>query len=123
MSNKDQSQILEMLQQGKITVTEAQSLLDALKQEPVLSVIQENKRNTSSRKMLKVLVKSADGDDVKIQVPVEFSKFLKMGNASTKLDQYDIDIEELIRLIEDGANGEIVDIKTADGDFVKIVVE
>lgn len=123
MSNKDQSQILEMLQQGKISVTDAQSLLDALKQEPVLNMIQDNKRNTSSRKMLKVLIKSADGDDVKIQVPVEFSKFLKMGNASAKLDQYDIDIEELIKLIEDGANGEIVDIKSADGDFVKIVVE
>ena len=123
MSNKEQAQILEMLQQGKITVSEAQSLLDALKQDTVTNMVMESKKGSSSRKMLKVLVKSADGDDVKIQVPVEFSKFLKMGNASTKLDQYDIDIDELIKLIEDGANGEIVDIKTADGDFVKIVVE
>jgi hypothetical protein len=120
MSKQDQANILNMLQEGKITVEEAQSLLEALKSPQEFSIQQ---KKSSSRKMLKVLIKSKDGDDVKVQVPVEFTKFLKMGNASEKLDAYDIDVDELIKLIEEGANGEIVDIKTADGDLVKVVVE
>ena len=126
MKTKDQTTILEMLKEGKITVEEAQALLEALKESPKDTkneVEWVQKKNPSNRKMLKVLVKSADGDDVKIQVPIEFTKFLKMGNTDLKLNEYDIDIDELVKLIEEGANGEIVDIKSADGDFVKIVVE
>jgi len=46
-----------------------------------------------------------------------------MGQAKLNLSEYDIDIDSLIQLIDEGANGEIVDIKTSRGDLVKIVVE
>jgi hypothetical protein len=121
MSNQEQKQILNMLQEGKITIDEAQALLEALNQ-PQKDLIIPNKRGTT-RKFLKISIKSSEGDDVKIQIPVEFARFVKMGQAKMKLSEYDIDIDSLIHLIEDGAMGEIVDIKTSDGDLVKIVVE
>jgi hypothetical protein len=121
MSNQEQKQILNMLQEGKITIDEAQALLEALNQ-PQKDLIIPNKRG-NTRKFLKISIKSSEGDDVKIQVPVDFTKFIKMGQAKMKLNEYDIDIDSLIQLIEEGANGEIVDIKTSDGDLVKIVVE
>jgi hypothetical protein len=121
MSTQEHKQILNMLQEGKITVDEAQALLDALNSNSNEVIVSKNKDN--KRKFLKILINSADGDDVKIQVPIEFTKFIKMGQAKSKLSEYDIDIDSLIQLIEEGANGEIVDIKTSDGDLVKIVVE
>jgi hypothetical protein len=121
MSNQEQKQILNMLQEGKITIDEAQALLEALNQ-PQKDLIIPNKKG-STRKFLKISVKSSDGDDVKVQIPVEFARFVKMGQAKMKLNEFDIDIDALIQLIEDGAMGEIVDIKTSEGDLVKIVVE
>lgn len=121
MSNQEQKQILNMLQEGKITIDEAQALLEALNQPQKVTII-PNKPGTT-RKFLKISIKSSEGDDVKIQIPVEFARFVKMGQAKMKLSEYDIDIDSLIDLIEDGAMGEIVDIKTSDGDLVKIGVE
>lgn len=121
MATQEHKQILNMLQEGKISVDEAQALLDALNSNQsniIAPHVRENKR-----KFLKIVINSSDGDDVKIQVPIEFTKFIKMGDAKLKLSAYDIDIDALIKLIEEGANGEIVDIKTSNGDLVKIVVE
>jgi hypothetical protein len=73
--------------------------------------------------MLKILVNTNDGDNVKVQIPVEFAKFVKKGNTNLKLDEFNVDVDAIIQMIEDGALGEIVDIKTADGEVVKIVVE
>ena len=74
--------------------------------------------------MLKVLVDSADGDKVRIELPIEFAKLLK-NKKLTRIneDDLDIDIDALIQMINAGVVGEIVNIKSADGDIVKIIVE
>ena len=119
-SRKD---ILELLKEGKITAEEAEMLLDALNSgetqqaEPV--VIPKK----TGRKMLYVLIKSKDGDDVKIQVPIEFAKFMKIAKLDPKLQEQNIDFEALIELIENGMEGDLVNITSADGDIIRIVVQ
>lgn len=122
MAKEERKQILEMLKEGKITFDQAEKLLDALsekKEEVDLEIVSK----PGSRKMLKILVNTNDGDNVKVQIPVEFAKFVKKGNTNLKLDEFNVDVDAIIQMIEDGALGEIVDIKTADGEVVKIVVE
>ena len=117
-SRKD---ILELLKEGKITPEQAEMLLDALNDDPQPSKDGVVLPKKTKRKMLNVLVKSKDGDDVKIQVPIEFAKFMKFANP--KLQEQNIDFEEIIKLVEDGLEGELVNITSADGDIVKIVVQ
>mgnify|MGYP003341530383 FL=1 len=119
-SRKD---ILELLKEGKITSEQAEMLLDALnedQQSPKDGVVLPKK---TIRKMLYVLIKSKDGDDVKIQVPIEFAKFMKFAKLDPKLQDQNIDFDEIIKLVEDGLEGELVNITSADGDVVKIVVQ
>jgi len=119
-SRKD---ILELLKEGKITSEQAEMLLDALnedQQSPKDGVVLPKK---TIRKMLYVLIKSKDGDDVKIQVPIEFAKFMKFAKLDPKLQEQNIDFEEIIKLVEDGLEGDLVNITSADGDIVRIVVQ
>ena len=119
-SRKD---ILELLKEGKITAEEAEMLLDALNsgETPQAEPVVIPKK--TGRKMLYVLIKSKDGDDVKIQVPIEFAKFMKIAKLDPKLQEQNIDFEALIELIENGMEGDLVNIKSADGDIIRIVVQ
>ena len=50
--------------------------------------------------------------------------FAKDGELKMLKDKnIDIDIDQLVALVEQGVVGELVDIETAGGDTVKIVVE
>jgi hypothetical protein len=73
--------------------------------------------------MLKILIDSADGDVVRVQIPIEFAKLLKTGKFNINLEDNDIDIDALLEMISAGVMGEIVNIESADGDNVRIVVE
>jgi hypothetical protein len=74
-------------------------------------------------RMLKIFVDSNDGDVIKIQIPIEFAKLLKTGKFNVNLQDADIDIDALIQMINTGVVGELVNVESADGDIVRIVVE
>ena len=115
--------ILDLLSKNVINAEQAEKLLNSLgaseeKEEyPV-----QNKKNQF--RMLKILVDSADGDEVRVELPIEFAKLLK-SKKIMKVDtaDFDLDIDELIGMINSGVMGEIVNVKSADGDIIKILVE
>jgi hypothetical protein len=128
MANQDLKQermkILELLSKNVINADQAEKLLAALSTkneiEDNLKVI--DKKNQF--RMLKIYVDSSDGDQVRIQLPIEFAKLLKSKKImKIDTDDFDLDIDELIGMINSGVVGEIVNIKSEDGDIVKIVVE
>ena len=121
---QERIKILELLAKNVINADQAERLLAALSntEEAVAEAQVIAKKNQF--RMLKILVDSADGDEVRIEIPIEFARLLK----SKKLmkidtDDFDIDIDELISMINSGVVGEIVNVKSADGDIVKIIVE
>lgn len=118
--------ILEMIQNKIITAKEGADLLKAIEidKDGILQKVQEKK---SAFKMFKIKILSGDGDKVNVQIPIEFAKVaLKNGKGFMKMDQIqgmDLDIDMILDMIDKGAIGKIVDIESADGDTVEIVIE
>jgi hypothetical protein len=129
MNSKEQ--ILQMVKDGTISVEDGIKLLEALGMQnapvpPVAPVINVNP--AGGRKMLRVVVDSAKGDVVRINVP---TSLVKAGlNLSGQLkvdgnpiDMKGVDVDMIIAAIEEGATGEIVNVESADGDVVKIFID
>lgn len=123
---EERMKILDLLAKGIIKADEAEKLLNALEmgsnlpEPPTPPFFGEKK---PPFRMLKIFVDSNDGDVVKIQIPVEFAKLLKTGKLNMNLHDADIDIDALLQMINSGVMGEIVNVESADGDVVRIVVE
>lgn len=120
-TKSERMKILELLSKKVISAEEAEKLLSALNEDN--NQVQRVEKKSQFR-MLKILVDSADGDNVNIQIPIEFAKLLKTKKfMNLSSNDFDLDIDELIDMIQTGAHGELVNITSADGDKVKIVVE
>ena len=100
--------------------TTVDSLLGREKQ-PIVSTTTKNIDNL----ILKIKILSNDNDKVNINLPFSLVKvFVKDGNLSVLKDKnIDIDFNQLIKLVEEGVVGELVDIQSGDGDTVKILIE
>ncbi len=121
---EERLQILELLKNGTITPEEAEKLLAALSSAPE----SEQKAVTQNKKqpfrMLKIIVDTADGEKVRVNIPVEFAKLLKNGKfGNTSLDDFEIDMDSIVEMVNQGVLGELITIDTEDGDHVRIVVE
>ena len=74
---EERLQILELLRSGIITPDEAEKLLSALMDKPEQELITVPNEKKQSFRMLKIIVDTADGEKVRINIPVEFAKLLK----------------------------------------------
>ena len=80
---------------------------------------------------LRVKVHSADGDKVRVNVPMTLVKVCMeigvdvvpgmAGEQGEKLKS--IDLEKVVQMVEQGLIGKLVDIETSDGDYIEVVVE
>ena len=120
----DKLRILEMIENKTITAAEGAELLKALDQNDSKTVIKTQK---DAFKMFRIKVLSADGDKVNVQIPVEFAKVaLSSGKGFMKVDQIeglDLDVDAILEMIDQGVLGKIVDIESADGDIVEIIID
>jgi hypothetical protein len=125
VNSEEKKQILEMLTSGKITQDQALELLAALEEGTEESI----KKPSTEKKFLRVRVRDGeDGDKVNINIPLGLVKVgLKL--ASKYADDEDlkaldkIDFDEVLEMIEQGAEGKIVEVDTKDGEKVEIIVE
>ena len=124
--------ILEMVKDNIITIEEADRLLRALdsskEKDNNVEVIVPKYKTDPKNLQLKIRILSADGDKVNVNLPLKFAKAaLKSGsfkiNGMDKGVMDQIDIDAILQMAEEGQLGELVDITSADGDIVKIMVE
>lgn len=123
MNENEKMKVLELLSNGLIDSETAEKLLKALDKSETKEVLETDKSKNKAFKTLRIDIESADGDDIKINIPLEFAKVLKNKNFSSHIDGFNIDIDEIIELASSGIIGEIINIDSADGDTVKIVIE
>ena len=86
-----------------------------------------------SKLMLRVLVDSAEGDKVRINLPLQIVKIALDAGVSPAISvngqgnvadaMASIDWKQVYSLIEQGLLGEIVTVESKDGDHVRVVVE
>ena len=81
--------------------------------------------------VLRVKVLSADGDKVRLNLPMRLVKIAMEigvdvvpnvgGDNAQMLNS--IDMEKVVKMVEQGLVGKLVEIESADGDIVEVVVE
>lgn len=91
-------------------------------------IVRQEENKDINKLLFKISIKSADGDEININLPLSVIKVLVENNSNTNIisgneSLKNIDFASLLSLAEQGVIGEIVNISSADGDVIKIVVE
>lgn len=129
---EDISKILAMVQEGKLDSEKAAELIHVLKEKEE-AAIPLAKQTDYLDKMLKIRVLSEEGDNVNVNLPLRLVKVaLKTGlsiasaipeSAKYIKDINTIDVDLILEAIEKELAGQIVDITSAKGDKVSVVIE
>jgi hypothetical protein len=124
------SRVLTMMEEGKIDKEKASELINILQGKDQPELVTIKKEVPYGNKMLKIRVTSEEGDNVNVNLPINLVKaVLKVGtNIAEKIpeaEKYvkDINVDLLIEAIENELDGQIVDITSANGDKVFVVIE
>ena len=95
---------------------------------PPVQMLPPEKRKDINDMMLRILVESADGDKVRVNLPMALVQVaMDMGMELPQVNGNDalknIDLSKILELVRHGAIGNLVEIESADGDTVKVFVE
>lgn len=94
----------------------------------VVQVVSEEEREDFNKKVLKVYVNSEEGDIVKLNLPLGLVKVaLEIGMQLPQVSCNDalknIDFQAVLLMAEKGVIGKIIEVKSANGDIVEVVIE
>ncbi|MBN2790476.1 MAG: hypothetical protein JXR69_09835 [Candidatus Delongbacteria bacterium] len=136
MTSQEKLNILKMLEEKKITAEQAANLLSAVdtvttkpERPETSNGIVASLKDKKLKGKFKIEVKSADGDNVMVTLPLMLAKLaINMVPAKKLADinQEGIDLENIINNIQDFADNlddDIVNVTSADGDHVRIYIE
>lgn len=143
------ARILKMVEEGKLSSEQASLLIEALKTTTVEveevsaeeskdakpsfdreSFMQNPMKTSEGEKFLQVRILSADGDKVKINLPINFVKgILKVTGKlpmiqAEQLEGVDVPamMETIVAAIESDLTGRLVDVESANGDLVIVEI-
>ena len=94
-------------------------------------MVPAEQRKPFDQLVMRVKVNSADGDKVRINLPMPMIKVCmeigvnmmpNMGGEQAEIFK-NVDMSKLVQMVEMGMIGKLVEIESADGDTVEIVVE
>ena len=99
------------------------------KTEPAVKIVDPEARKSKDDMILKINVLSGDGDKIKVNLPIPLIlAFVNSGtinNLSMNMGGFDmskIDFDTIIKLIEQGVMGKLVEVESADGDLITVEV-
>lgn len=97
--------------------------------EDVVRVVPTAQRKNPEELVLRIKILSTKGDKIRVNLPFALMKAM----SDTGMDiaaqfsgmdaMKNIDLEKILELVENGTVGKLVEIESADGDTVEIVVE
>ncbi|MGG7144484.1 SHOCT-like domain-containing protein [Clostridium nigeriense] len=124
---EDLLKVLTMLSEGKLNIGKSADLIEAMyvKEEKSLEVVKNY-----DKRMLRVLVDSADGDNVKINLPVVVITSIlkatgKLPIKSADMEGIDFEMltESIIAALDNEMIGDIITVDSSNGDVVRIIIE
>lgn len=95
---------------------------------PVATLLAPEERKDIKEMMLRLVVESCDGDSVRINIPMALVQVaLEMGVDLPQVSGNDalknIDLQQIVNLVHHGVMGNLMEVKSAEGDIVRIFVE
>ncbi|SHS26121.1 Uncharacterised protein [Mycobacteroides abscessus subsp. abscessus] len=124
------TRVLTMVQEGKIDADKASELIQLLREKEETGSKRLEKTDKYLDKTLKIRVLSSENDNVTVNLPIKLVKVVLMAGHSIaasipESEKYvkDIDINLIIEAIENELDGQIVDVKSANGDTVSVIIE
>lgn len=96
--------------------------------QPVVTLAPEDQRKDIKDMVLRIVVDSADGDKVRVNLPMALVQLamemgMEMPQISGNNALKDIDWAQVMELVRHGAMGNLIEVESADGDIVRIFVE
>ncbi|MCZ0875155.1 SHOCT-like domain-containing protein [Peribacillus frigoritolerans] len=124
------TRVLTMVQEGKIDADKGSELIQVLKEKEETGNKLLEKPTKYLDKTLKIRVVSAENDNVTVNLPIKLVKAVLMAGHSIaasipQSEKYvkDVDISLIMEAIENELDGQIVDIKSANGDTVSVIID
>lgn len=121
--------VLEMMEEGKVSASEASELISLLKSEPSNDASRQKKPKYMERS-LRIRVQQGQEDQVNISIPLKLIKgLLRLGSSiASSIPEAEkhlkaIDVNIIIEAIDQQIEGKIVDIQTEEGESVIISIE
>ncbi len=97
--------------------------------EPAVKFVEPKEQKSKDDMILKINGLSSDGDKVKVNLPIPLIlAFVNSGTTKNLslnvggVDMSQIDFDNIVKLIEQGVVGKLVEMESADGDFITIEV-
>ncbi|MBT2719235.1 SHOCT-like domain-containing protein [Bacillus sp. ISL-57] len=124
------TRVLTMVQEGKIDADKGSELIQVLKEKEETGKKPLEKPTKYLDKTLKIRVVSAENDNVTVNLPIKLVKVVLMAGHSIaasipQSEKYvkDVDMSLIMEAIENELDGQIVDIKSANGDTVSVIID
>ncbi|WP_418302802.1 SHOCT-like domain-containing protein [Lysinibacillus fusiformis] len=124
------ARVLTMVQEGKIDAVKGSELIQVLQDKDDAGNKLLDKPAKYSDKTLKVRIVSTENDNVTVNLPIKLVKVVLLAGHSIaasipQSEKYvkDLDINLIMEAIENELDGQIVDIKSANGDSVSVYIE
>ena len=114
---------------GKILgVTVDELLTGEAAESTAVRVLPPEQRKDTKDMMLRIVVDSAEGDKVRVNLP--FALVQAAADMGIQIPQIngndalkDLDLAQILTLVQHGAVGNLVEVESADGHVVRIIVE
>ena len=93
-----------------------------------VQILPPEERKDLKDMMLRIVVDSADGDHVRVNIPmalvqVALDMGMEMPQVSGNVALKGIDLAQIMELVRQGAVGNLIEVDSSDGDIVRIYVE
>ena len=113
---------------AKILGVTTDELLSGKQELQEVKLLPPEERKDIKDMLLRIIVDSADGDKVRVNLPmalvqVAMEMDVEMPQISGKEALKNIDLNQIMELVRQGAIGNLVEVESVDGDTVRIFVE
>ena len=113
---------------AKILGVTTDELLSGKQELQEVKLVPPEERKDIQDMLLRIMVDSADGDKVRVNLPmalvqVAMDMGMEMPQLSGKETLKNIDLNQVMALVRQGAVGNLIEVESSDGDIVRIFVE